>query len=193
MKRTTIALLSTVALSLAACDGKSDTVDTGNNAAAIDAATAGNQAAVDASNAVTGGQTFADTAASSDMFEVETSKLAATNAKSPAIKSFATQMIKAHTKSTDKLKAVGASLTPPVTPAPSLALDQQEKLDDLKAKKGADFDKAYAEAQVEGHQAALTALRAYADTGEVPALKQFAADLVPTVTAHLNMAKGLKP
>nr|WP_237243577.1 DUF4142 domain-containing protein [Sphingomonas sp. LK11] len=38
----------------------------------------------------------------------------------------------------------------------------------------------------------MDALRGYATTGDVPALKSFASELVPTVTAHLNMAKGLK-
>jgi len=35
-------------------------------------------------------------------------------------------------------------------------------------------------------------LKGYAAAGDVSALKSFAGGLVPTVTAHLNMAKGLK-
>jgi putative membrane protein len=37
-----------------------------------------------------------------------------------------------------------------------------------------------------------TSLKGYASIGDAPALKNFASDLIPTVTAHLNMAKGPK-
>jgi putative membrane protein len=60
-------------------------------------------------------------------------------------------------------------------------------------KTGADFDTAYAADQVAAHQATLDALKSYSTSGDVPALKTFATGLIPTVTAHLNMAKGLKP
>lgn len=38
----------------------------------------------------------------------------------------------------------------------------------------------------------LDTLKAYATTGDVASLKSFASALVPIVTAHVNMAKGLK-
>ncbi len=65
-------------------------------------------------------------------------------------------------------------------------------MDRLKALKGKAFDEAYIAAQASGHQQTLDALKAYATTGEVAPLKSFASELIPTVTAHLNMAKGLK-
>jgi putative membrane protein len=37
----------------------------------------------------------------------------------------------------------------------------------------------------------LDALKSYSATGEVPSLKAFATELVPIVTSHLDMAKGL--
>jgi putative membrane protein len=77
-------------------------------------------------------------------------------------------------------------------PKPLLTAEQQQSLDALKGKKGADFDAAYIEAQTRGHQETLDTLKAYSASGEVPSLKEFAAKLIPIVTAHLNMAKGLK-
>jgi len=35
-------------------------------------------------------------------------------------------------------------------------------------------------------------LKSYVASGDVPTLKDFASGLVPTVTAHLNMANALK-
>ncbi|MGK6323155.1 DUF4142 domain-containing protein [Sphingomonas sp. DT-51] len=141
---------------------------------------------------VSAGQSFANTAAASDAFEIATSKLALTNASSSAIKSYAQKMIDAHTASTAKLKTVAAGLSPALQPVPALSPEQQQQVDQLQAAKGADFDKAYAAAQTAAHQQTLDVLKAYAATGDVPELKTFAQGLVPTVTAHLNMAKGLK-
>jgi putative membrane protein len=136
-------------------------------------------------------QTFANDAAASDTFEIESSKLAQDKAQSSKVKAFAAQMIKAHTDSTAKLKAAAAKSSPAITPVPQLNATQQQALDDLNAKSGADFDTAYIEAQTQAHQMTLDKLKAYAASGENAPLKAFATTLIPTVTAHLNMAKGL--
>jgi len=198
MRYGTIALLSATALALAGCGHKEETTTTTNSVTADSASTTVADSGI-ADNSVvaapvpSAGQAFANTAAASDAFEIAESQLAATSAHSAAVKSFATKMIEAHTGSTAKLKTVAAGLTPPLTPDPTLTADQQQKVDALKTKTGADFDTAYAADQVAAHQATLDALKDYSSSGDVPALKTFATGLIPTVTAHLNMAKGLKP
>lgn len=192
MRQAILITVSVAALALASCGPKTDTantttVTTENMSVADDMAV--NDTAAPVASA---GQTFANTAAASDAFEIATSKLAATNAKSPAIKSFATKMITAHTDSTAKLKTASAAASPALTPDPTMTAEQQAKLAELQGKTGADFDTAYAAAQAEGHQKTLDALKAYAASGDVPELKSFANTLVPIVTGHLNMAKGLK-
>ncbi len=178
---------ASVLLALSACGQTAETnvAETGNLAAT---------APIDApAPALSGAQAFANTAASSDAFEIETSKLAEAQSESAAIKKFAKQMIAAHTDSTAKLKTAAASATPVITPDPSLTAEQQAKLTALQAKSGAAFDAAYATEQVAGHQATLDALKAYSGNGDVPQLKEFATKLVPVVTGHLNMANSLKP
>ena len=49
---------------------------------------------------------FVRIAAISDMFEIESSKLAASNAQDPAIKSFAEKMVKDHTQVSTEMKAL---------------------------------------------------------------------------------------
>ncbi|MDQ1228694.1 DUF4142 domain-containing protein [Sphingomonas sp. SORGH_AS_0879] len=137
-------------------------------------------------------QVFANAAAASDAFEIETSKLALTNGASASVKSYARTMIEAHTASTAKLKTAAGSATPAITPDPTLNAEQQQKLDQLKGLNGTAFDQAYIAEQTAGHQQTLDTLKAYAATGESAPLKTFATGLIPTVTAHLNMAKGLK-
>jgi putative membrane protein len=68
----------------------------------------------------------------------------------------------------------------------------QDDLDDLSKAGNDDFDKKYADSQVDAHQAMLNLLQRYAQDGDTPAIKTFAAATAPTVQEHLNMAEGLK-
>jgi putative membrane protein len=198
MKKSTVIWLFATACAVGGCHRQSETADASNTNTSppIAMANDGNDAsngAMKASAVATRGQLFANNAAASDAFEVQTSKLALDNSQSSAVKKFATQMIAAHTQSTGKLKALAANLSPAIVPDPTLAPDQQAKLDALKDKKGSEFDSAYAAVQVAGHQQTLDKVRSYAGTGDVPELKSFAQTLAPIVAAHLNMAKALKP
>lgn len=180
--------LAAATLALSACGSKTQTADT--NATVATDTTVANDATATA--AVAPGQAFANMAAASDAFEIATSQAALTASSSSAVKKYAQMMIDAHTASTAKLKATASNLSPALVPDPALNAEQQQKLDALKAKTGADFDRTFIAEQTAGHQQTLDTLKGYAATGDVPALKTFATGLVPIVTAHLNMAKGLK-
>lgn len=187
MKPNLLIMLSGM-LALAACGQKKETsnsdvnVSSGTNVALND---------TQAASPLTS-QGFGNAAAASDRYEIESSKLAASNAQSASVKSYASKMIAAHTASTTKLKAATASLSPAVTPDDSLSSVQQQKIDELKGLHGAAFDTAYSAAQVEAHQVTLDTLNGYIASGDNETLKSLAKGLVPTVTAHLNMAKALK-
>jgi len=184
MKYPLLFAASIAAMSLAGCKKDADPAqDTATTGPATEVA-----ATVAAENP---GQSFANVAAASDTFEIETSKLALTKASAAKVTTFAQQMIDAHTDSTAKLQGAAAAASPPITPVPTLTAAQQSKLDGLAAKSGADFDSAYAAIQVAAHQETLDALKGYAASGDVPSLNAFAKQLVPIVTAHLNMAKSL--
>lgn len=198
MKSKFLILLGGTTMALAAC-GKHDNAatggaDTGNatdmNATAVDNGMAANGAAT--APAPNTAQGFVNAAAASDRFEIESSKLAEAAASSTAVKKFAREMISAHTTSTAKLKSTVAGMNPPLTPDDTLAPDQQQTLDSLKGLKGSAFDSAYAQAQQQAHQKTLDTLKTYSTSGENATLKSFASGLIPTVTAHLNLAKGLK-
>jgi putative membrane protein len=188
VKRTTLITLSAAVLAVGACGKKAET---SNENAAVNTMGPANSAGETVAP-VTQGQTFANTAASSDTFEIETSRLAETNSSSTAVKNFAQSMIKAHTASTEKLKAAAGQASAAITPLPALTATQQQVVDGLKTKTGAAFDAAYKQAQISGHQATLDALKAYSARGDVASLKAFATEMIPVVTGHLNMANGLK-
>ena len=195
MRSKSILTVSVAALALVGCGrNDADTPSADLNTMVTDGAALGNDAAATtgAAPAPTSAQGFANAAAASDRFEIESSRLAAASAQSSAVKSFADTMIKAHTASTTELKTILSGLPTPVTPADAFNPDQQRLMDGLQGKTGAELDQAYAAAQVTAHQATLDTLKAYASAGDTPALKAFANKMIPTVTAHLNTAKGLK-
>lgn len=194
---TAIAALSV--LGLAACGPKSEQkADNAANAtenAVADAANATGNALENASLAIKPtptGQEFVDEAAKSDAFEIAAAKLAATNAGSPQIKAFAKMMVAAHTESTEKMKAAAGKATPALKPDPELTGEQKDELAKLEPLKGADFDKAYIDGQVDAHETALALMKKYAKDGEVPSLKTAAGEIAPIVDKHLTSAKALR-
>ncbi|WP_202804593.1 DUF4142 domain-containing protein [Sphingomonas sp. PR090111-T3T-6A] len=138
------------------------------------------------------GQEFADKAAKSDAFEIASAKLARSRATSTDLKSFASMMIEDHTASTAKIKKAAAEAQPAITPDPTLTDDQAGKLDDLRKKAGADFDKEYTSQQVDAHEKALSLMTLYADKGDVASLKTAAAEIKPKVQAHLDRIKAIE-
>ncbi len=140
---------------------------------------------------LSGPQMFADAVAASDRFEVEMSRLAEIRAQSAAVKDFARQMVEAHTASTARLMAA-AKTSGAVTPAPRISAMQQQTLESLSALTGPAFDTAFAHAQVEAHEAALSALKGYAASGSDETFKSFAREAEPVVAAHLAMARKLR-
>lgn len=188
MRFRTLLLAIALPVSLSACGQDTDTAATELNNAADEMAVGNEDMAVASSSA----QDFANKAAASDRFEIETSRLAASLASSAAVKDFAAKMVTAHTDSTAKLKSTLASDATGIVPDDALNAEQQATLDDLKSKKGAEFDTAYAAAQVSAHEKTLAELKNYAASGDNAGLKGFAQQLVPIVTEHLEQAKALK-
>lgn len=134
---------------------------------------------------------FVKEAAISDMFEIQSSQLAQSKGND-ADKAFASQMIEAHQKTTDELKAMVESGKVKATLPTQMDSPHQKMLDKLKDLNGADFDKQYDADQVGGHKDAVSLFTRYAKKGGDAALKAWAAQTLPTIQHHLDMAKGLK-
>lgn len=193
IRKILIAGAAFAALSIAACGPKTDETK-GAATPAEQAATpdANPAATVPTPSDETKADVFVAKAAAGDLFEIEAAKLAAKRSTNPEIKAFAGKMEKAHAKTTEGLKAAIAASGAAITPPTALPEDLQAKLDDLTKADGKDFDKAYADSQVDAHQAALNLMQRYAQDGDTAAIKAFAAATAPAVQEHLNMAEGLK-
>ncbi|MEO6256798.1 MAG: DUF4142 domain-containing protein [Sphingomicrobium sp.] len=135
---------------------------------------------------------FANAVAASDMFEIESAKLAADKATTPAIKAFAAQLVTDHQKSTVELKAAAAKATPPLTVIPVLDAEQQGLIDQLKGANGDDFERRFVDQQSNAHQKALALLQNYAAKGDSAPLKDFASKAVTVVQGHLDHVNSIR-
>jgi putative membrane protein len=184
----------TLSLALAACDRGADdrTVASDNvvvaNDTAADALATDNMAApaLPATAA-----DFANAAAASDAYEIESSKLALDKSKDEKVRGLAQMLVTDHQKSTIDLKAAAAKADPPVTPAPAMNAEQTANIAALRAASDADFDGLYLGQQVAGHEKALALLEGYAAGGSVDSLKEFASKTTIPVRAHLEKAREL--
>lgn len=133
---------------------------------------------------------FADAAATGGMMEVMLGQLASTNATNATVKSLGAMMVKDHGKANDELKkwASASGYTLPT----SLKADQQKKYDELKAKKGAEFDRMYADLMVTDHQKDIAEFKKQASEGSEASLKSFASATLPTLEHHLMESEKAK-
>lgn len=176
---------SVMALGFAACapeNPASEAKSTGE--VALDNGTTVDTAAVDE-----GVKNFVEKAAITDMFEIESAKLALTQSKVKAVKDFAQMMIDAHTATTAELKPLAAAAK--VEPPTQLDNDHMAKLDDLKNAKVEDFDDKYIDQQTDAHENALNLLKDFAANGKDAGLQAFASKTAPAVDAHLQQVKAL--
>ncbi len=132
---------------------------------------------------------FVRKAAIGGMAEVEMSKLALDKSSNAKVKEFATMMVNDHTKANEELKSIAEqkNLTIPT----SLDAAHEQKKQDLMKKEGAEFDKAYIKAMVDGHEDAHKVMEDGAKNNQDQHLREFAAKTEPVVKQHLEMVKKL--
>jgi putative membrane protein len=134
---------------------------------------------------------FVKEAAISDMFEIQSSELAEQKATDPQTKAFAERMVKDHKKTSTDLKMLVDSGKVNADIPTQLDSSHQSMLDKLKGLDGADFAKQYHSDQDSGHKDAVSLFKRYADGGDNPDLKTWAAKTLPTLDDHLKMAQDL--
>lgn len=129
-------------------------------------------------------------AGASDLYEIRSSQLARTRARSAAVRQFADMMISHHSGTTNQLMAaVRASGMNP--PAPMLMPMQAQMMAQLQQSSAGNFDRVYMSQQVRAHEMALALHSNYARSGDTAALRVTAGAAVPIVSQHLQRARQL--
>jgi len=139
--------------------------------------------------AQTSTQEFVTKVAISDMFEIQSSKIA-TRKGNANIKSFAERMVKDHTKTSQELKGMVGKAKAKLPSA--LDSDHQKKLAQLQKLSGNEFNTTYASMQIQAHEEAVKLFEAYSNNGDNAELKAWAAKTLPALKEHLQHAQKLK-
>jgi putative membrane protein len=134
---------------------------------------------------------FVNEVAISDMFEIQSSTLAQEKGNAPE-KSFASQMVTDHTKTSTELKELASSGKVKADVPTALDSSHQSKLDKLKGESGKDFSSDFDSMQVSAHKDAVSLFERYAKGGDNADLKDWAGKTLPALQHHLDMAEKLK-
>ena len=129
-------------------------------------------------------------AAETDMAEIELSKLALSKTSNAKVKELANMMIDQHTKASEKLKPLADSKQ--IALPGALTEDGKEHYEDLNKKAGKEFDEAYADVMVKGHEDAISKIKDASENAKDAEIKQWAAEMLPTLNTHLELAKTLQ-
>jgi len=139
--------------------------------------------------------------------EIELSRLAAERSTNAEVKMFASMTIADHSAAGDKLSSIASQNSIDTAAKDKDVKKTDEERSKLDKQQGADFDRAYMDAMIDGHERFLSKLgsrvdKQGGDTGAVVAdksdnpvtqnINQWAADTYPTAKAHLEQAKSLK-
>lgn len=129
-------------------------------------------------------------AAEVDMKEIELGKLAQQKSTNPDVKALAKMMVDAHTKALADLKA--AATTKNISIPESFTEKGQDAYKDLNDKTGHDFDKAYADKMVEGHEKMIEKMEKASEKATDPDIRMWAANMLPELRKHLEHSKMTK-
>ena len=141
-----------------------------------------------------------------NLAEVKLGQLAGQRASNAQVKQFARRMVTDHEKANAELKQIASKMAVQI-PA-ELDAKHQELYDRLSKLKGAEFDREYMKAMVDGHQEVAQELERHADSGARPgdrsvgtsgdatqahaSVKAWASKTLPDVRQHLEQAKQIE-
>jgi putative membrane protein len=127
--------------------------------------------------------------------EIDAGKMAETKATSASVKSFARDMVAAHTKMLNDGNALAKKLniTPDTAAADSINMMNQSGAAALSAAaKGPAFDSAYVNAQVAGHQYVLNMVKTAEGQAQNADLKSALTAAEPNVQQHLDRIQAIQ-
>lgn len=135
-------------------------------------------------------QDFFTKAAAANQYEIETGKIAADKAVSPAVKEYAQKLVADYTKAKAELEAQ-AKVAGVNVMAPVLHNDQLKDIDNLIRANAQDLEKDFIKLQKDAHEDTIAMFKDYAKDGDNATLKTFAAKMVPDLENHLAQVEQL--
>jgi putative membrane protein len=124
------------------------------------------------------------------LYEVQLSNLAATNALSPEVKTIASTLVIAHSKINAKIQFIARKMNFVLPDA--VNSDHHQALQDFNSLRNADFDKKYIDVIVDGHKKSVDNYKSAYKNLKPGETKTFAAQTLPLIEQHLDMAKKVQ-
>ncbi|MGF7147333.1 putative membrane protein [Sphingomonas zeicaulis] len=134
---------------------------------------------------------FVAKAAASDLYEIQSSRLALQKSRNEEVRRFAQMMVDHHTKTTQQVSAA-AKEAGVASPPAKLEPAQAQMIAALQPLSGDAFDKAYLMQQRTAHEQALALHSDYAERGDKPQLRNAASAATPIVQRHLTELQSMK-
>lgn len=135
-------------------------------------------------------KSFLQNAYEDGLAEVKMGQLALGKTANEEVKKFAQMMVDDHGKANTEMKALADAKNVKVASEPTMVAKGKENM--MNAKSGADFDKAYANAMVDGHKKAIKAFEDAANEAKDADVKAFASATLAKLKQHLSEAEALQ-
>jgi len=132
---------------------------------------------------------FMTEAAQGGLAEVQLGQLASQRATSDAVKQFGQRMVQDHTQANTQLKQLASQKG--VTLPTTIGSENQKVKQQLSKLSKTRFDKAYINDMVKDHVKDVSLFQSEAQGGQDTDVKAFAAQTLPTLQEHLQMAKSI--
>jgi len=131
---------------------------------------------------------FVDEAQMTSHLEISASEMALQVSKDPKVHAFARQMVEDHKEALGALRGIAADKG--ITPQERVP--EAPELTRLKSLKAGEFDQAYIRTiGIDAHEQAVLLFQNQATRGKDPALRAFAARMLPALREHLKQARTM--
>ena len=214
-KLSSLALALIASAALAACSRADNNAATDTTSAmsggSLDSSASGNTSG----NTAVTDETLVRTVSAIDLGEVDAGQLAKTKATNADVKSFANMMVSEHSamsrqdgqiasglnidlqRDSANIGTSGSRTSGGATPGGDVhsqvvQMNQQTMQQLRAAKKGSEFDRAYIDSQVQGHQMALQNLQQFSNSTQNQDLKNLVQNAIPKVQEHLDRARQIQ-
>ncbi|HEY0059775.1 MAG TPA: DUF4142 domain-containing protein [Flavisolibacter sp.] len=130
-------------------------------------------------------------ATSSNMLEIEASRLALQNASSSVVKDFAGMMVEHHTMAASEMKNMLSSKGAMI-PDTAMLPRHRMQMEMLSGLQGAAFDKMYARIMVDAHEEDVDEFEDETTDARDADIRAFTKRMLPTLQTHYTKAKDLR-
>ena len=160
-----------------------------NDRASRDATPGGTPGATGTSGVAMGDRNYVEDMAEAGQAEVTLGEMAQQKAASAEVKQFASMIVRDHQRANEELKSIAAKHN--IELKAELDNEHKDLRERLTKLSGAEFDREYMKAMVDGHEEAVDDAKDKAEHSDNAEIKQWSSKALPTLQQHLERARQI--